>query len=349
MADNTQYQFGLETFGDLAFDDNGRQLNGDATLRLVVDEARLADELGIDVMGLGEHHRPEYSISSPEVVLGAMAMVTKRIKLSTAVTVLSSDDPVRVFERFSTLHALSNGREQIMIGRGSFTESFPLYGYNLENYNELFEEKIKMWQALLSGKPMNWEGEFTQKLTNTNVYPKLPKGETIETLVAVGGSPDSIVRAAFYDYPVVLAIIGGEPRRFKPYVELYQKAAAQFNHPARPLVMHSHGVILEDGEDAQEVAFKYIKAAMDRIGIDRGWAPMTRDRFDFEVDKGSYYVGTPEQVAQKIATNMKDLDMSRFDLVYGTGGQLTKVRDETIRNYATKVIPRVKELLGGAK
>ncbi|WDF82899.1 LLM class flavin-dependent oxidoreductase [Lacticaseibacillus pabuli] len=346
MADK-KYTFGLDTFGDLAFHDDGTQMNGDQTLQQVVKEAKLADDLGIDLIALGEHHRPEFAISSPEVVLGAMAAVTKNIKLGTAVTVLSSDDPVRVFERFSTLHGLSGGREQIMLGRGSFTESFPLYGYDLEKYNELFEEKIAMWDELLKHKPMNWNGKLTQKLTNTKIFPLLPKNETIDTVVGVGGSPESIVRAVYYDFPVMIAIIGGEPTRFRPYVDLYHRAVAEYKKTEHPLGMHSHGIILEDAEEAKEVGWKYIRAEMDRIGIDRGWAPMTRDRFEFEIDKGSYYVGTPEQVAQKLAKNMKALDMSRFDLVYGTGGQLQHEREETIRNYGEKVIPRVKELLGG--
>ncbi|WP_461215849.1 LLM class flavin-dependent oxidoreductase [Lacticaseibacillus sp. GG6-2] len=344
---NTAYTFGLNTFGDLAFTDDGRALSGAETLRQVVKEAQLADQLGLDIFALGEHHRSEFAISSPEIVLGAIAQTTEQIHLGTAVTVLSSDDPVRVYERFATLHALANGREQIMLGRGSFTESFPLYGYDLQNYNELFAEKIEMWQELLKGKPMNWQGQFTQKLTNTTVYPQLPEGETIDTVLAVGGSPESIIRAVHYDIPVVIAIIGGEPVRFRPYVDLYHKAAKQLNKPVHPLGMHAHGIILDDAQEATEVGWQYIKAEMDRIGIDRGWAPMTRDRFEFEIDKGAYYVGTPEQVAQKIAKNMQALDMQRFDLVYGTGGQLLHQREATIRNFATRVVPRVKELLGG--
>lgn len=340
-------QFGLDTFGDLAFQEDGTAMSADATLRQVVHEAQLADELGLQMFALGEHHRPEFAISSPEIVLGAIAMVTKQIKLGTAVTVLSSDDPVRVFERFSTLHGLSHGREEIMLGRGSFTESFPLYGYDLQNYDELFTEKIALWQKLLAGGKLNWSGKFTQKLTNTTVYPQLPKGETIATSLAVGGSPESIIRAVYYDIPVVIAIIGGEPTRFRPYVDLYHKAAQQLKKPEHPLGMHAHGIILDDEAEARSVGWQYIRAEMDRIGIDRGWAPMTRDRFEFEIDKGAYYVGTPEQVAQKLAKNMKALDMSRFDLVYGTGGQLIHQREATIRNYATKVVPRVRELLGG--
>ena len=345
MTEKTKLTFGIETFGDIGYDNNHQLMNAPEALEQLISEAKLADQLGIDIIGLGEHHRSEYVISSPEVVLTAMAMVTKNIKLGTAVSVLSSDDPVRLFERFSTLHSLSNGREQIMLGRGSFTESFPLFGFDMENYNDLFEEKLAMWKELEKGQAMNWNGKLTQSLTDTIVYPQLPNHEKIDTVIGIGGSPDSIVRAVKYNYPVMIAIIGGDPVRFKPYVNLYKKAIKQYNQPLHPLGMHSHGVILEDGAKAREVGFKYIKKAMDKIGATRGWAPMTKDRFDYEVESGSYYIGTPEEVAQKIAKNMKSLDMGRFDLVYGTGGQYKEVRDQTIELYATKVIPRVKELL----
>ncbi len=345
----TDYAFGLNTFGDLAFADDGTALEAGETLRQVVQEAQLADELGIDLFALGEHHRSEFAISSPEVVLGAMAQATRNIRLGTAVTVLSSDDPVRVYERFATLHALANGREEIMLGRGSFTESFPLFGYDLADYDALFVEKNRLWDKLRHGQPVTNKGDFTTLLDDTQVYPKLPKGERIPTVLAVGGSPESILRAVTFDYPIVIAIIGGEPTRFRPYVDLYRQALRQFKKPRRPLGMHAHGVILEDEDRAKAVGWQYIKAEMDRIGIDRGWAPMTRDRFEFETGRGAYYVGTPDQVAAKIARNMQALDMQRFDLVYGTGGQLLSDRLATIHNYGEKVIPRVREILAGAE
>lgn len=346
----TKYEFGLNTFGDVAIDDKtGESMTYGESLRHLVQEAKLADELGINVIALGEHHRDEFSVSSPEIVLAAMAKETKNIRLGTAVTVLSSDDPVRVYERFSTLDGLSNGRTEIMLGRGSFTESYPLFGYDLENYNELFEEKVALWAELLKGERFSWNGNYTQKLTDVEIYPKVDPGHQIRTTVGVGGTPESIVRAVHYGFPVMLAIIGGQPIRFKPYVDLYNRAAEQFNQPIEPLGMHSHGVIADTEEEAMEIGFEYIKKEMDKIGIDRGWAPMTRERFEFEVAEGSYYVGTPETVAQKIAKNMKDLGMKRFDLVYGTGGQFQSDREKTIRLYGEVVIPRVKELLGDAE
>lgn len=346
----TKYEFGLNTFGDVAIDDKtGESMTYGESLRHLVQEAKLADELGINVIALGEHHRDEFSVSSPEIVLAAMAKETKNIRLGTAVTVLSSDDPVRVYERFSTLDGLSNGRTEIMLGRGSFTESYPLFGYDLENYNELFEEKVALWAELLKGERFSWNGNYTQKLTDVEIYPKVDPGHQIRTTVGVGGTPESIVRAVHYGFPVMLAIIGGQPIRFKPYVDLYNRAAEQFNQPIEPLGMHSHGVIADTEEEAMEIGFEYIKKEMDKIGIDRGWAPMTRERFEFEVAEGSYYVGTPETVAQKIAKNMKDLGMKRFDLVYGTGGQFQSDREKTIRLYGEVVILRVKELLGDAE
>lgn len=346
----TKYEFGLNTFGDVAIDDKtGESMTYGQSLRHLVGEAHLADELGLDLFALGEHHRDEFSVSSPEIVLGAMSQVTKNIRLGTAVTVLSSDDPIRVYEQFSTLDGLTDGRTEIMLGRGSFTESYPLFGYDLENYDQLFEEKVAMWNELLKGGVINWDGKLTQKVTDTTIYPVLDPGHKIKTTVGVGGTPESIVRAVYYGYPVILAIIGGQPARFKPYVDLYKRAVEQFDKPLEKLGMHSHGVIADTKEEAMEIGFEYIKKEMDKIGVDRSWAPMTKDRFEFEVKDGSYYVGTWEEVAEKIAKNMKEVGVQRFDLVYGTGGQFQSAREKTIQLYGEKVVPRVKELLGDAE
>lgn len=345
MTQNNELIFGLDTFGDVPDDASTEQpVSYDVALQQIIQEAKLADELGVDVIALGEHHRPEYAISSPDTMLAAIAMVTKNIKLSTGVTVLSSDDPVRVYERFATLDNISNGRAQVMLGRGSFTESFPLFGYELENYDELFEEKTALFNKLRDGEPVDWSGKFTQKLEQQEVYPKIA-GHKLATYVGVGGTPESIIRAAYYGFPVILAIIGGNPERFKPYVELYQQATAKFDQPTLPMGMHSHGVIADTDEEAYEIAWKYLRRSMDRIGADRGWVPMNKERFDFEVNKGAYYVGTPEHVARKIAEKMTKVGVKRFDFIYGAGGQTAQQREKSIELYGTKVIPMVKDLI----
>ena len=271
------YEFGLDSFGDLATKSNGARMNHAEAIRQVVKEAVLADKLGVDVIGLGEHHREDYAISSPEMVLAAIASNTKRIKLASAVTVLSSDDPVRVFERFATLDAVSKGRAQIILGRGSFTESFPLFGYDLQDYEALFEEKIELFTKLLKEEPLTWQGTHTQSLDEAEVFPKTESGK-IDTLVGVGGSPNSVVRAAAYDLPLVFAIIGGSPDRFVPYVDLYKRATEQFGHAAHPIGMHSPGFIADTDTEAADTSFPFFKEQMDRIGKTRGWTRRRRSR-----------------------------------------------------------------------
>ena len=339
-----EYLFGLDSFGDLAVGKDGKLMNYAESIRLVVDEAVLADKLGVDIIALGEHHRDDFAISSPEMVLAAIASKTKRIKLASGVTVLSSDDPVRVFERFSTLDAVSGGRAQVILGRGSFTESFPLFGYDLRDYEALFEEKLDLFSQLLKEKPVTWEGKYTQSLENADIFPKTESGK-LETYVGVGGSPQSVVRAAAYDFPLVLAIIGGSPDRFAPYVDLYKRATEQFGRTPHPVGMHSPGFIADTDEEAVKMAFPLFKTQMDRVGKTRGWAPMSREHFLSEVKSGSMYVGSPETVAQKIARVMKVVGATRFDMVYGFGPVPADVRRHMIELYATKVIPRVRELL----
>lgn len=337
------YFFGLDSFGDLATKDDGTLTSYAEALRLVVEEAVLADKLGVDSIALGEHHREEYAISSPEMVLAGIATKTKNIKLASGVTVLSSDDPVRVFERFATLDGISNGRAQVILGRGSFTESFPLFGYDMKDYELLFEEKVELFSKLLKEKPVTWEGKTRAALDNADVFPKTENG--LQTFVGVGGSPNSIVRAAAYGFPVVLAIIGGSPDRFKPYVELYERAAKEFGTTAHPVGMHSPGYIADTDEQAVKEAFPLFKEAMDKVGKTRGWQPMTEQHFMNEVKFGSMYVGSPETVAKKIARSMSRVGVNRFDLVYGFGPVKTSARRRMVELYGNKVIPRVRELL----
>ena len=341
---NFPLQFGIDSFGDIPVDSSGQPLTHAAAIRQVVAEAVTADRLGIDVIALGEHHRPDFAISSPETVLAGIATQTQNIKLASGVTVLSSDDPVRVFQRFATVDALSNGRAQVILGRGSFTESFPLFGYDLRDYDTLFEEKINLFAELLKEKPVSWQGTMRPNLTNADVFPKTESGN-LETWVGVGGSPDSAIRTAHYGFPLMLAIIGGSPERFAPYVDLFHQALQQFGRPMQPVGLHSPGNIAETDQEAADSYFDSLKVHRDRVGKSRGWPEFTREQFESEIEFGSMYVGSPETVAQKIAKAMKVLNASRFDLVYGFGPMPVETRERTVELFGSQVVPRVKELL----
>jgi len=337
-------EFGLDTFGDTTAGPDGRPQSHAQVIREVVEQAALADQLGIEAFGVGEHHRPDFAISAPEVMLGAIAGRTKRILLGSAVTVLSSDDPVRVFERFSTLNAASCGRAEITVGRGSFTESFPLFGYDLKQYEQLFEEKLELFVALLRNESVTWTGQTRSPLTNQRVFPPIENGP-LKAWIGVGGSPESVVRAAHYDLPMMLAIIGGDPRRFLPYVDLYRRAYVQLGQPVKAIGLHSHGYVADTDQQAREELWPHHRAMRDRIGAERGWPPATRASFDQEADGGSLYVGAPETVARRIAATAKALGIARFDMKYSSG---TLPHDKLMRSielYGTKVIPLVREML----
>jgi probable LLM family oxidoreductase len=339
----TAVQLGLDTFGDVPADDAGRLLTHPEAVRQVLEEAVLADEAGVDVIALGEHHRPEYSVSSPETVLAGIATRTSRITLASGVTVLSSDDPVRVFQRFATVDALSQGRAQVILGRGSFTESFPLFGYDLADYDVLFEEKIDLFARLLREEPVTWTGTTRPALDAADVFPKTAGG--LDTWVGVGGSPQSVVRAARYGMPLMLAIIGGEPERFRPYVDLYRRATQQLETPTGPVGMHSPGFVAETDEQARELFFGPYKQMRDTIGALRGWPPLRRAEFDHEAEHGSLYIGSPETVARKIARSVRALDVSRFDLIYSSGPQRSSARLRAVELFGTQVAPMVRDLL----
>ncbi|MGC4869413.1 LLM class flavin-dependent oxidoreductase [Micromonospora sp. DT53] len=336
--------FGLDTFGDVPEDDAGKLVSHAAAIRQVVDEAVLADQLGVDVIALGEHHRPEYSVSTPETVLAGIATRTSRIRLASGVTVLSSDDPVRVFQRFATVDALSNGRAEVILGRGSFTESFPLFGYDLRDYDTLFEEKIELFVKLLDEKPVTWNGTLRAPLENADVFPKTESGH-LDTWVGVGGSPQSVVRTATYGLPLMLAIIGGAPERFAPYIDLYRRAADQLGTTAHPVGMHSPGFIADTDEQAKEIYWPHYRIMRDRIGKLRGWPPIRRQEFDSEVENGSLYIGSPETVARRMARAIRSLGVGRFDLIYSAGAQPVSARMRAVELYGSKVIPMVRELL----
>jgi probable LLM family oxidoreductase len=341
-------ELGLDTFGDVTVADDGTLLPQPLVIRNVVDEAVLADQLGIDFIGVGEHHRPDLAISAPEVVLAAIAARTKRIKLGSAVTVLSTDDPVRVYERFATLDAISDGRAEIILGRGSFTESFPLFGYDLDDYNVLFEEKLQLFAELLKEGPVTWSGTTRPPLDRQRAYPTTTSG-SMRAWVGVGGSPESVVRAARYGFPLVLAIIGGPPRRFAPYVELYHRALAEFGHSERPVAVHSPGYIAESDEQARDELWPHYSALHTRIGRERGWPPMTRAQFDASTGpEGALFAGAPETVAAKIADVVTTLGLARFDMKYSNGTLPHPKMMRSIELYGTKVVPIVRESLAKA-
>jgi probable LLM family oxidoreductase len=341
---NNILELGLDTFGDITIGENGTAKTHAQVIRDVIDEAVLADELGIDFIGLGEHHRADFAISSPEVVLAAIAGRTKRIRLGSAVTVLGSDDPIRVFQRFATLDAASGGRAEVILGRGSFTESFPLFGYDLGQRERLFEEKLDLFSKLLVPEPITWKGTTRLALKDQRVFPSVDSGR-LKTWVGVGGTLQSVIRAAKYGLPLMLAIIGGDPNRFRPYVDLYLQTLSQLGRQPQPIGVHSHGYISNSDEQARDQLWPEYKTMRDRIGAERGWAPMQRADFDREIDHGSLYVGSPETVSRKIASTAKTLSLSRFDMKYSAGALSHDLIMHCISLYGEKVIPRVREIL----
>lgn len=346
-ATSGSLEFGLETFGDRSKDAAGEYVSYPQVIRDVVEEGVLADTVGVDFFGIGEHHRDDFAVSAPDVVLTAIAAQTERIKLGTAVTVLSSDDPIRVHQRFATLDAVSNGRAEIIMGRGSFTESFPLFGLELKDYEVLFEEKLNLFAEVVKEQPVTWEGTIRPPLNGVQVYPTTESG-SIRTWVGVGGSPESVVRAARYGFPLMLAIIGGEPARFAPYVDLYHRALTQLEQPMQPVGVHSPGYVADTDEQAAEELWPHYEVMYSRIGRERGWGPTTRAQFDAEIAHGSLYVGSPETVARKIAATVTGLGVQRFDMKYSTGPMSHDKLMHAIELYGTQVMPRVRELVAEA-
>jgi probable LLM family oxidoreductase len=340
----TGVEFGLDTFGDVTVGLDDAPVSQAQVIRNLVAEGVLADELGIDFIGVGEHHRVDFAVSTPETVLAGIATVTKNIHLGSAVTVLSSDDPVRVYQRFATVDALSNGRAEIILGRGSFTESFPLFGYDLSKYEQLFEEKLDLFAELIKEEPVTWQGTLRAGLTDQNVYPRTEGGH-LKTWIGVGGSPESVVRAASHAMPLVLAIIGGDPARFAPYVDLFHRALAQMEKPDLPIAVHSPGFIADTDDLAAEQYWPHHRVMRDRIGAERGWPPSTEGEFRNEIEHGSLYLGSPETVARKLANTIKTLGIQRFDLKYSAGTLPHELMMHSIELYGSKVLPMVKDIL----
>ena len=291
--------FGLDTFGNVSLDESGNPVSAAQVIRDVLAQGQLADELGLNNFNIGEHHRDDFAVTAPDTILAGLATTTKNIILGTGVTVLSSEDPVRVYQRFATIDALSNGRVQITAGRGSFIESFPLFGYELSDYNDLFEQKLELLVELLKEEPVTWSGSMRAGLSNQEVYPKTEGGK-IPLRVGVGGSPESVLRAARLNIPMALAIIGGDPARFEPFARLYKETLAKLGMPELPVSVHSPGHVAETDDQAIEEAWPGYEASFGKIGLERGWGPTSKEHFLSEVYHGSMYVGSPETVAKKI-------------------------------------------------
>ncbi|MFC3061704.1 LLM class flavin-dependent oxidoreductase [Paenirhodobacter populi] len=335
-------EFGLDTFGDITRDDSGLR-TGAQVIRDTLAEGILADQVGVDYFGLGEHHRPDFAISAPEPILGALLGQTKHIHGGTSVTVLSSDDPIRVYQRFATLDAIAPGRAEITIGRGSFTESFPLFGYKLDDYEDLFTEKSQLLHELATQEKVTFQGSHVPELKGVTVW---PRAETpLKIWRGVGGSPQSVIEAAAAGMPLVLAIIGGDPARFAPLADLYRRAHEQMGTPVLPIGVHSPGHVGATDAEARDEYFEGYAKMHEMVGRSRGWGKLSRAAYDAEIAHGSLYVGAPETVAKKIARTVKILGLDRFTLKYSSGPQDYRANLRNVELYGTKVIPLVREML----
>jgi probable LLM family oxidoreductase len=338
------FEIGLYSFAEITPDPRTNQrISAAERTRNLLEEIELADQVGLDVYGLGEHHREEYVSSAPEVILAAAAARTKRIRLSSAVTVLSSDDPVRVFQRFASLDLVSDGRAEIIAGRGSFIESFPLFGYDLNHYDDLFSEKLDLLLKLRESERITWEGQFRAPLDNLGVYPR-PIQNPLPVWVGVGGTPESVVRAARHGLPMALAIIGGMPERFAPFVELYRRAVRQYGYESLPVSINSHGFIADTRQEAIDLSFPSVQVVMNKIGRERGWQPMKRDQYEAAATlRGANFVGSPDEIIEKILFQHDIFGHQRFLLQLTVGSLPHSKVLHAIELLGTKVAPVVRE------
>jgi probable LLM family oxidoreductase len=339
-------ELGIYTFVEATPDPaTGRTISPAQRLRNLMEEMELADQVGLDVFGIGEHHRPDYVVSSPATVLAAAAMRTQRIRLTSAVTVLSSDDPVRVFQEFATVDLLSGGRAEIMAGRGSFIESFPLFGYDLHDYDALFAEKLDLLLKLRESERVTWSGRHRPALSDLGVYPR-PLQEPLPVWVAVGGTTNSAARTGTLGLPMALAIIGGMPERFARLAEIHRRAAAQHGHAAPSLSINSHGFVADTSQAAADVAWPAFAQMMNKIGQERGWPPMTREQFEASRTlRGATFVGSPEQVAEKILFQHQVFGHQRFMIQFSVGTLPHAQLMRSIELFGTKVAPVVRREL----
>ncbi len=336
-------ELGISSFAELTPDMvTGKTISSHQRMKDLMEEIELTDQVGLDVYALGEHHRPDFLVSSPAVVLAAEAVKTKHIKLSSAVTVLSSDDPVRVFQDFATVDLLSDGRAEIMAGRCSFIESFPLFGYDLEDYDDLFSEKLDLLLKINESEKVNWKGKFRAPIHDLGVYPRALQNK-LPIWIAVGGTPESVIRAANLGLPLALAIIGGNPAHFKPLVDLYRKTAVKASHGHLPLAVHSHGYISDDSQQASDEFYPSYANAMSIIGRERGWPPTTREQFEAGRSKqGALFVGSPQQVIDKILYEKELFGLDRFLLHVSVGTMPHSQIMHSIELYGTVVAPAVR-------
>ncbi|GAA4798677.1 LLM class flavin-dependent oxidoreductase [Olivibacter ginsenosidimutans] len=341
-------EIGLSMFGDLAYHQESNTFQpAQERIQQLLEEIKLADEVGLDVFGIGEHHRPDFAVSSPEIILAAAASITKRIKLTSSVTVLSSTDPVRTYQNFATADLISNGRTEITVGRGSFTESFPLFGYNLNDYNGLFAEKLDLLLAINKEQVIDWKGRFRAPLVHQEVLPRAMNNH-LDIWVAVGGTPQSVIRAARLGLPLIIAIIGGMPAQFRPFFELYKQEYKNAGHDLAnmQLATHSHGLIGENGQALANRYFPLYAQQMDRIGKDRGWAPYTKEQFGGGRSReGALFIGDPNQIVDKILYHQEMFGLTRFLLHADVGAPPHADLMKSIELLGTKVAPAVKKAL----
>ncbi len=338
-------EIGIGMFGDLATDPTtGQYRNAADKIQEILEQVKLMDEIGLDVFAMGEHHRADYAISSPEILLAAAASITKNIKLASGVTVLSSSEPVKVYEDFATLDLISKGRAEIVVGRGSFIESFPLYGYDLADYSQLFEEKLDLLLKINAEENVSWSGILRKPMENQTVYPRATKDGKLPIWIAVGGTPESVLRAAKLGLPLIVAIIGGMPKQFKPLIDFYKQEYIKAGHPESEMqiAIHSHTFVSDDPRVIEDYFYTY-KAQMDRIGSSRGWAPYTKMQYDGgRSDDGALFIGNADEVAEKILRVKEDFGLTRFLGHMDIGDPSHEIMMKSIQLFGEKVAPKVR-------
>jgi probable LLM family oxidoreductase len=341
-------ELGIGMFGDNHYDQQGKPLSSGERLRELIEEVKLMDEVGIDFFGIGEHHRPDYAVSVPEIVLAAAASVTKRIKLGSAVTVLSSSDPVRIYQSFATIDQLSNGRAELVAGRGSFIESFPLYGYNLNDYHELFEEKLELLLKINQEETITWKGNFRAELQNQQILPRAVNNH-LNIWVAIGGTPESVVRAAKLELPVMFAIIGGNPEQFKPLFKYYRELYEHFGHDPKKLQVgvHMHSFFGDNSQQTADYYYPVYSGQMNRVGASRGWGPFSRSQYEQgRTMEGAYLFGDANEAIDKILYLHEMFGLTRFSAHMDVGGPSHAMLMKSIELFGTKIAPKVREAIG---